>query len=695
MENSGIEAYVTNLGKYNEGELVGEWVKFPVTLDELKAVYERIGIDAEHEEVFITDYDMDLYGVSKQLGEYESLDKLNYLAGLLENLSVPDREKYEAVLESGISIEQSGIDGLINLAYNLEKYDFLTEVKDEDDLGRYYAELTYGEDLNEKMGELANYIDFERYGSDCQINEAGMFTDAGYMRDTGEEWNEYYDGSLEDIPEEYRLTGMEEREAEKIKVLVIEPMKKPYVKEIEHTLENLQREVEGSIEAVYPFEDKAAIICNDDHKFNGSQLNRCLRNENGEVYDILAGNFMVAGLTEYDFGSLTDEQIDRYSNLFGTPEMFVKVGEQLVVLPVPDSELEKQVQVENVQGDTYCIYQLKQGDEMHDYRFASMSELQQRGLVVTSENYEKVYEAPKTDSDTLDSIYYKFNMEHPADFRGHSLSVSDVIVFHENGVDTAHYVDSFGFTAVPEFLSPKELAVDIDTTGLMVEGHDGTWHSLEELAVHGNTYYLMESEAFGQDANMVVVDCAGKLVAEDITPAMRADVGEIVAEVLNLEAEAMVVPIDPDRSITQEDMISYGYEWGGMLPVREDNAKKLYDAGLEVFALHPDDTESSLDSKEAIIQHAQNGGIFGIEKMRWSAFVENNPLKKVEELLEDDYGMIDGIINNGSKQENENEAVEKNKSVMEKLSEGREAVKKYDKENTPEQPKKARPEREV
>lgn len=695
MENSGIEAYVTNLGKYNEGELVGEWVKFPVTLDELKAVYERIGIDAEHEEVFITDYDMDLYGVSKQLGEYESLDKLNYLAGLLENLSAPDREKYEAVLESGISVEQSGIDGLINLAYNLEKYDLLTEVKDEDDLGRYYAELTYGEDLNEKMGELANYIDFERYGSDCQINEAGMFTDAGYMRDTGEEWNEYYDGSLEDIPDEYRLTGMEEREAEKIKVLVIEPMKKPYVKEIEHTLENLQREVGGSIEAVYPFEDRAAIICNDDHKFNGSQLNRCLRDENGEVYDILAGNFMVAGLTEYDFGSLTDEQIDRYSNLFGTPERFVKVGEQLVVLPVPESELEKQVQVENVHGDTYCIYQLKQGDEMHDYCFASMSELQQRGLVVTSENYEKVYEAPKTESDTLDSIYYKFNMEHPADFRGHSLSVSDVIVFHENGVDTAHYVDSFGFTAVPEFLSPKELAVDIDTTGLMVEGHDGTWHSLEELAVHGNTYYLMESEAFGQDANMVVVDCAGKLVAEDITPAMRADVGEIVAEVLNLEAEAMVVPIDPDRSITQEDMISYGYEWGGMLPVREDNAKKLYDAGLEVFALHPDDTESSLDSKEAIIQYAQNGGIFGIEKMRWSAFVENNPLKKVEELLEDDYGMIDGIINNGSKQEKENEAVEKNKSVMEKLSEGREAVKKYDKENTPEQPKKARPEREV
>lgn len=142
-------------------------------------------------------------------------------------------------------------------------------------------------------------------------------------------------------------------------------------------------------------------------------------------------------------------------------------------------------------------------------------------------------------------------------------------------------------------------------------------------------------------------------------------------------------------------MISYGYEWGGMLPVREENARKLFDAGLEVFALHPDDTESCLDNKEAILQHAQNGGIFGVEKMRWAAYVESNPLKKVEELLEDDYGMIDGIINNGSKQEKENETVEKNKSVMEKLSEGREAVKKYERENTPEQPKKARPEREV
>lgn len=690
MENGVIEAYVTNLGKYNEGELVGEWVKFPVSKEEMSAVLDRIGIGAEYEEIFITDYDTSLYGVSSQLGEYENLDKLNYLAGVIAELDASEREKYEAVLESGLSLGQDGIDGLINLAYNLDNYDMLSGVEDEDDLGRYYAELMYGEDMEKKMGELANYIDFERYGSDCQINEGGMFTDKGYMRDTGCSWDEYYDGSLEDIADEYRLGDSSTRESEKIKVLVLEPMKKPYVKEIEHTLENLQKEVGGSIEAVYPFEDKVAIICNDEHKFNGMPMNRCLRDQDGEIYDILGGNLLVIGLTEYDFGSLTPEQVEKFSDFFETPEMFVNMNGSLLVLPVEDAEIEKVHEQENVADATYSIYQLKHDEDKRDYSFASMDELNRRGLTVNPDNYEKVYEAPKTAEDTLDSIYYRFNMEHPADFRGHSLSVSDVIVFHENGVDTAHYVDSYGFTAIPDFVSAKEIAVSIDTVGLSVEGHDGTWHSIEELTVQGNTYYLMESENYGQDANMIVVDRAGELVAEDITAVERDNVRGIINSALYEKVESVALEVVPDKSITQEDMVQYGYDWVGMIPLREQAAEKLYDAGVEVFVLRQDNSEASIDNKADIADHAQGGGIFGVEKVTWVKFVETNSIAKVEEMLEDDYGMIDGIINNGSKQEKEAKAHEKKGSVMEKLSEGKEAVKKYDMEkaNEPKIPTK-------
>lgn len=676
MENGVIEAYVTNLGKYNEGQLVGEWVKFPVSKEEMSAVLDRIGIGAEYEEIFITDYDTSLYGVSSQLGEYENLDKLNYLAGVIAELDASEREKYEAVLESGLSLGQEGIDGLINLAYNLDNYDMLPGIEDEDDLGRYYAGLMYGEDMEKKMGELANYIDFARYGSDCQINESGMFTDKGYMRDTGCGWNEYFDGSLEDIPDEYRLGDSSEREAEKIKVLVLEPMKKPYVKEIVHTLENLQKEVGGSIEAVYPFEDKVAIICNDEHKFNGMPMNRCLRDQDGEIYDILGGNLLVVGLTEYDFGSLTPEQVEKFSEFFGTPEMFVNINGSLMVLPVPDAELEKVHEQENVTDATYSIYQLKRDEDMRDYSFASMDELNRRGLTVNPDNYEKVYEAPKTAEDTLDSIYYRFNMEHPADFRGHSLSVSDVIVFHENGVDTAHYVDSYGFKAIPDFVTAKEIAVSMDTVGFAVDGHDGTWHSIEELTVQGNTYYLMESETYGQDANMIIVDRAGELIAEDITAVERANAREIINAVLYEKVEAVALEVVPDKTITQEDMVQYGYDWVGMIPLREQAAEKIYDAGVEVFVLRQDNSEASIDSKADIADHAQGGGIFGVEKVAWVKFVEANSIAKVEEMLEDDYGMIDGIINNGSKREKEDKEADRKSSVREKLKEKQAVVEK-------------------
>lgn len=681
MDEAIFEAYVTNLGKYNEGELVGEWVKFPTTSEEMKKVFDRIGINAEYEEIFITDYDTDLYNVTGTLGGYPSLDKLNYLAGVLAELSTEEREKYEAVLESGLSLGQEGIDGLINLAYNLDNYDLFAGVEDEDDLGRYYVELMYGDDLEKQMGQLSNYIDYESYGRDIQINEAGMFTDAGYMRDTGNSWDEYFDGTLEDIPDEYRLNSGEEHEMDnKMTVLVVEPQKKPYLQEITHDLKTLQKMVDGGIEGVYPFEDRVAIICNDEHKFNGSELNRCIRDDKGEVYDILAGTFLVAGLTEFDFGSLSPELADKYMKYFETPEMFVQMGDTLMVLPMDETEIEKQHQAtqEQAEAATYSIYQLKDGEGMRDYHFTSMDTLKKMGLSVDVGNYEKVYEAPKTSEDTLDSIYYKFNMEHPADFRGHSLSVSDVIVFHENGVDTAHYVDSFGFEAVPDFLTQKAVSVNMDTFGLSVEGHDGTWHSIEELAVQGNAYFLMESEAFGQDANMIVVDHAGQLIAEDITTMQRANAREIVLEVLNQEIEDKAASLSPDKSITQKQMVFYGYDWGGMLPVREQNAEKLYDAGIEVFALHSDNTEASLDSKDLIAEHGANGGIFGVEKVAWAKFIDTNSLKKVEELLEDDYGMIDGIINNGSKSEREEKDADKKSSVRDKLKEKQAEVEKHD-----------------
>lgn len=104
---------------------------------------------------------------------------------------------------------------------------------------------------------------------------------------------------------------------------------------------------------------------------------------------------------------------------------------------------------------TFTIYQLKREDATRDYRFEPYDRLQAAGLAVDPAHYEPVYSGPMTPGMTLDAIYTRFNLDHPQDFKGHSLSVSDVVVVQQGGQSTAHYVDSFGYKQVPEFLQPE------------------------------------------------------------------------------------------------------------------------------------------------------------------------------------------------------------------------------------------------
>ena len=106
--------------------------------------------------------------------------------------------------------------------------------------------------------------------------------------------------------------------------------------------------------------------------------------------------------------------------------------------------------------DTFSIYQLKRGDETRDFRFEPYDRLAATGHTAEQTNYDLIYTAELALGTSLEDIYTRFNIDHPKDFKGHSLSVSDVVVLHQNGQDTAHYVDSSGYRQVPEFLQPPE-----------------------------------------------------------------------------------------------------------------------------------------------------------------------------------------------------------------------------------------------
>ena len=192
-----FEAYITNLGKYNEGELVGETLEFPTSPQEVQALLKHIGVDGiRYEEFFITSFDGDVLGLYDYLGEYENLDELNHLACLLSELDQGELEKFEAVLHTGA--HTSSVADIINLTQNLDCFEFYPDIENEEDLGRYWAEdLPIPE-------ELKDYFDYEAYGRDISINEGGHMAPGGYVVQTSGDFREYYHGP-QDIPAEHKV----------------------------------------------------------------------------------------------------------------------------------------------------------------------------------------------------------------------------------------------------------------------------------------------------------------------------------------------------------------------------------------------------------------------------------------------------------------------------------------------------------
>jgi antirestriction protein ArdC len=170
-------------------------------------------------------------------------------------------------------------------------------------------------------------------------------------------------------------------------------------------------------------------------------------------------------------GELTEEQV---KELYAKAQETAKTAEQ--------------------DKDTFSIYQLKHGDETRDLRFEPYDRLQATGNSVDRANYELIYSAELTPGTSLEDIYTRFNIDHPKDFKGHSLSVSDVVVLHQNGQDTAHYVDSFGYKSVPEFLQEqKQLTPDELETGETIKTPRGTFYvtdmSREQMEAAGYGFH--------------------------------------------------------------------------------------------------------------------------------------------------------------------------------------------------------------
>ena len=571
-------AFITNLGKYNEGELVGEWVKFPTTAEEMKEVFKRIGIGQKddfgnpYEEWFITDYDCYVDGLYDKLGEYESLDELNYLASKLEEMSDSEYAQFQAGMEMGDHC--GSLQEIINLTENLDCYEIYPDIEDYDDLGRYYIEEL---DAMQVPEHLKNYIDYEAYGRDVAMDENGSFTDQGYVWDTGSSFHEFYDGERGSIPDEYRVMSFQND--------LPEEEKSEWAMDIAFDLDEFFRQNDPQYAAEHPAEQAAKEEIYENLMAGRiSALDEKLAALGQTQEDHLPSEIEkfkdATGYEEFlDFdpaevkAALEDPDRSRVDEMLAFAEQAEReyAAEAAAYAQIPADIV---AQARAAQGEpvgSFSIYQLKGGSETLDYRFEPLDSIHRNGLSVKPENYELVYEAPLTAKDDLESIYTRFNVDRPADFTGHSLSVSDIVVLHQGGKDAAHYCDRVGFSEVPEFLQPAQKSREIT----------------ERIQTPRGSFYLC--------------------------------------------------------GMTREQMEADGY---GFHHASEDGKYLIMANGTQAYAVRADAPE------------------------------KDNPLRTAEMTLEDDYGMIDGVINNGRRGEEMEKArehaertqPEKKPSIRERLA---------------------------
>ena len=160
----------------------------------------------------------------------------------------------------------------------------------------------------------------------------------------------------------------------------------------------------------------------------------------------------------------------------GTPEKCRELLQSLNAGELTQGEVKAlYAKAQEPDRDSFSIYQLKRGDETRDLRFEPYDRLTAAGHAVDPANYDLIYSAPLAPGTSLEAIFTRFNIDHPKDFKGHSLSVSDVVVLHQNRQDTAHYVDSIGYRQTPEFLQPQNYLKHVED---IVEQNDNNFDGI-------------------------------------------------------------------------------------------------------------------------------------------------------------------------------------------------------------------------
>ena len=538
-----------------------------------------------YEEWFITDYDCYVDGLYDKLGEYESLDELNYLASKLDEMSQGEYEQFQAAMEIG---DHSGsLQEIINLTENLDCYDIYPDIHDHDDLGRYYIEEL---DAMQVPEHLRNYIDYEAYGRDIALEEGGEFTDLGYVRDTGSSFHEYYDGEHGSIPEEYRVMTFQDTEE------LTEEEKSEWAMDIAYDMDEFFRQHDPQYAAEHPEEHAAKE----------------------EIYEnLMAGRISALdeklaalGQTQEDY---LPSEIEKFKDATGYEEFL---------------DFDPAVIREAIQNP----------DKSHADEMLAFAE--QAGREYEAELSGQTPAPSPDDRETGETVRTPRGTFYVTDMSREQMEAAGYGLHHQSD-DGKYLVMGNGSRSfairneeAPEHAAPEKMTVLVvePMKEPYVKEIDPGLHSLQ-AEVGGD---IATAYPFSDPVGLVCND-EGKLIGLELNRGLRDEHGEIYDI---MAGTFLVVGLSEDSftSLTPEQVQKY--------------------------------TEHFKQPEQFI---SLNGQIIALPAE------PENPLRTAEMTLEDDYGMIDGVLNNGRRGEELEKAQgearrttpEKKPSIRERLAEAK------------------------
>lgn len=311
------------------------------TIEDIAVVYRIDVSDSRHHDasVLITNQMLDQFGITpEQLHQDAVASQMEHRPPTLKNMSEMMAEMSGGLMDMPESpMWVATVEGGVNGAAVVQIPDFMSQAAER--LGGDFFVLPSSiheclfirDDGEFERGQLEAMV---QSVNATEVSEADFLSDSVYHYDSEARIFEKaatFESRVAEAAVEYETTA-----PETMTVLLVEPEKYPRPIEIGTELADLQQAVGGYIEVTYPFDDNVGLIMNEEGKINGLPLNRALREEDHSVYDIVAGPFLVVGLTDEGFTSLTPDQMKTYEETFHRPEVFLQMGKGILPLPIPD-----------------------------------------------------------------------------------------------------------------------------------------------------------------------------------------------------------------------------------------------------------------------------------------------------------------------------------------------------------------------